>query len=156
MPHTKVTSDVLETPLPYVAGQVLQVVTATDAGTTTSSTSHANLNASSVPITPKSAASSLLVECSFYGGIGSLAATNTSGTFQIYDATNAVLVGSAGVIIASSGAGGTGSQAPCSIRAIVANAVLTARSFTLRGFTSNASAAAFAYNHVWSITEIKT
>lgn len=144
----------LEAALLTVAGRPRQEVTATGAGTTTSSTSFVNVSSSNVPITPKGASSKLLVECSFTGSSAYLLDTNTSATFQIYDVENTTLIGAARVLSVSTASGGTGISAPCVVRAVVTNAVTTARNFQLQAKTNNASAAAGATSQVWSIREI--
>lgn len=137
------------------SGAVLQEVDTTDAGSSTTSTTLVNVNAGNVSITPKNAASNLIVDVQFNGRILQLASVNTIGTFQLYDATNAILVGQPNLLESPSGAGGVGCRGALNIKAIVANAVLTARSFQLRANTSDALAAAQAINMVWSIREVK-
>ncbi len=139
-----------------VAGDLLQIATDTDPGSTTASTSMTNLNSGNKTITPKSNASKILITVTFRASIGNVASVNATGTFQIYDATNSVLVGSSYQIAAPSGPGGNGANAPGVVRAIVSNAVLTSRAFQLRGQTSDASGAAGASLMVWSFEEIKT
>lgn len=142
--------------LPVISGTILQEVVANDAGTSTSSTSFVNLNAGNISIVPKNAASNLLVDVQFYGSQGLVASTNVTATFQLYDVTNATLVGNPNVLMSTSGGGGTATSAPCNIRAIVANAVTTSRTFQLQGKVSSASETGSATVMVWSIREIKT
>jgi hypothetical protein len=139
-----------------VAGDVLQVVTDTDAGTTTTSTSLTNMNAGNRSITPKNAASKILIEVSFRASVEPVASVNATGSFQLYDVTGAAAVGSVYTLNSLSGAGGSGAYAPGVVRAIVSNSVLTSRAFQMRGATNNASGAAGCRDMVWSFTEIKT
>lgn len=141
---------------PVATGAVLQEVVVTDAGATTTNTSLAALNVSVVNITPKSAASQLLVSVTFQGSSQLLASTNTSATFQLYDFTNSANIGQQVVLGISTGSGANADQSPCSLSAIVSNTVVTSRAFEIRGFTNNAGSAAGAQSMVWSIREIKT
>jgi hypothetical protein len=114
------------------------------------------MNGSNKVITPKNNASQILIEVTFESSIVGVSQVNAVGTFQIYDVTNATLVGSSYTVSAQDFAGGSGATAPASVRAFVSNAALTSRSFQMRGSTSNVSGAAGAQSMVWSITEIKT
>lgn len=140
-------------------GQVLQVVAATDAGSSTTDTTSPpahNVNMAVVPITPKSTSSHLLIEVQFLGSEQASAVMSTVANFQIYDFTASALIGQPNSLAADrTVAEGTAISAPCCLRAYIANTALTLRSFELRANTSDASAAAGATSHVWSITEIK-
>ncbi len=138
-----------------VAGQVLQVVHATDGGSSNNSTTLINMNNSEVSITPKSASSRLLIEVQFHGVEELVTDTNTTASFRLFDVTNATNIGATNTLIAAAELIGMAIEAPCCIRASIANAVTTARSFELLGSTSNAGAAVSAISMVWTITEIK-
>jgi len=138
-----------------VAGAVLQEVTATDAGSTTTSLSLVNLNASNVSITPKSTNSILIVDVQFQGTEGLLNGTNTVAHFQLYEIGPAAAIGAENELAANTETVGTHVAMPANIRARLTNASLTARTFQLRGRTSHAGAQAGALNMVWSIREIQ-
>ncbi len=141
---------------PVGTGTVLQEVIGTDAGNTTTSTSLTGLSAASVSITPKSASSQLLITVTFKGTSAFLSAVNTIASFRLYDFTNSADIGIEYDLSTTTASGGNGRSDLASISAIVSNAVLTARGFTLRGKTNNASSAAGAQSMVWSIREIKS
>jgi len=136
-------------------GAVLQEVTATDAGGTTTSTSLVNLNVANVSITPKSASSVLIVDVQFRGTEGLLSGTNTRAWFQLYETGPAAIIGAENGCFAVTESQGTQVEIPANIRARLTNAALTTRTFQLRGRTSHAGAAAGAQSMVWSIREIK-
>lgn len=156
---TQARADTLYAPISGVAGDVLQKVVSTDNGSTTTSTTMANLNASTKNITPKSVNSDLLVTVQFEGEAGYVSAAATYAQFQLYDSTNAVLIGQPNKLQVSNtsftpAANSTGQYTPCTISAIVPNSAQTARGFTLRGLTSNAGAVAGATKMVWAIEEV--
>ena len=136
------------------AGRVLQEVHGTDAGSTTTSTSYANLNTSVVTITPKSATSTLVIECTGFASIANLAGANTTATFQLYDSTNAGLIGSEYAHGCFSINGDMGLQSTVTIRTTVASTGTSVRTFSIRGKTSNALAAAGMQLHKWVLREI--
>lgn len=136
-------------------GSVLQEVTATDAGGTTTSTSLANVNAANISITPKSANSILIVDVQFQGVEPLLSGTNTTAYFRLYETTAAANVGEENNLTASAESQGVRIETPSNIRARVANSALTTRTFQLRARTSHAGAAAGATKMVWSIREIQ-
>lgn len=141
----------------YYAGQVIQEVYATDAGSTTSSSSLANVTASAKSITPKSSNSTIIVECMFDGKVAAGGAgTNTTAKFRLYDYGNSADIGQEYTLGVASGAGANvQTDAPCNLAAYVSNAALTARSFTLRARYGTASATVTATNHVWRIREVQ-
>lgn len=141
---------------PVVVGSVLQMAAITDVGTNGTNTSFANYNSSNVIITPRSAASKLLIRVSLDLSGQALAANNVVWTIQLYDVDNATLIGQPQPFQAPIASGGVGLEVGAEIAAIVTNAVTSARSFQLRAKTSNASSSITAQNMVWSITEIKT
>lgn len=136
-------------------GAVLQEVTATDAGGTTTSTSLANVNVANVSITPKSANSILLVDVQFQGTEPLLTGTNTVARFKLYETTASAEIGAENVLAATAESQGVKTEAPSNIRARLTNAATTTRTFQLRARTSHAGAAAGATNMVWSIREIQ-
>lgn len=142
----------------YYAGQVIQEVYATDAGSTTTSATLAGVTASAKTITPKSSNSTIIVECMFDGKIAAGGAgTNTSAKFRLYDFGNSADIGQEYTLGVTSG-GGTNVQtdAPCNLAAYVSNSALTARSFTLRArYGTATSATVTATNHVWRIREVQ-
>jgi hypothetical protein len=138
----------------FPSGSVLQMLISQDAGSSTSSTSQVNLSVSSQNITPKSTTSRILVRCSFMANIPNLVATNVQAAFQLYDATNSTAIGFNVTFGPISGSGGVGMSANQTIEFFVANSALTARSFTLRGNTGNASVAFSATQCVWTLTEV--
>jgi hypothetical protein len=139
-----------------VAGQVLQMVTATDAGSNTTATTATNLNAAVVTITPKSTSSKLLISCQFAGSSGKLAATNITSTFQIYETSETNVIGYGNNLETPTGGGGTNIATPCTVSAIVTNSSTSARTFGLSGKNSSVPTTGLAAaGMVWSITEIK-
>jgi len=138
-----------------VAGTVLQEVTATDAGGTTTSTSLTNLNVANVSITPKSTNSIILVDVQFYASEDAIGGTNTLGTCRLYETTTSSSIGADNFVAAAPASDGAAVSIPANIRARLTNAALTTRTFQLRGKTSNGSAAFGAQSMVWSIREIQ-
>jgi hypothetical protein len=134
---------------------VLQVVTANDAGSSTTSTTAVNLNAAAISITPLSTSSKLVIQVSFQGiitaaGIG----TNSYGYFQINE--GATLRSYATINMSVVSGAGTNVQVSnglCLI-ASVTNSALTARSFSIYGYSSTSSATCYANSMTWTITEV--
>ncbi len=135
-------------------GSILQEVIANDLGGTTASTSLATLNQASVTITPKSVTSNLIITVQFFASLSQVVATNVIASYRLFDVTNSANIGSLNTFTVTNGGGGNQLASPACIAAIVPNAVLTLRSFSLRGFTNNASGAAGAQTMVWSIREV--
>lgn len=129
---------------------VVQVVHATDNGTSHSSTSYSNMNGASVSITPRYATSKILIEVSFHGAIG-IASGNTLATFQIYEtpSTGLGFEVNLGTALASLGAQ---CEAPCFMRHQVNSSGTSARSFALQAKQSG-GATVSATKMVWTITE---
>jgi len=143
--------------VPTYSGAVLQAVTSTDAGGSTTSTSLINVTAAALTITPLASASKLLIEASFDGRITNVTATNTTAGFRLYEITGSpTALGSEITLGTVSGGGGVGAEAPCTIRATVTNTGTTARSFVLYAKSSIATATAYATLLTLSATEIKT
>lgn len=140
---------------PRATGSILQMLVTSDAGASTASTSFVSVSTANQSITPKSTTSRIIVECSFNAGIANFAATNTTGTFQLYDATNSTLIGTAQLIQAPSGGGGTGSVGGMNLKWFVNNTALTTRQFIIHGKTNNASALASSSACVWTLTEVQ-
>ncbi len=137
------------------SGSVLQVVTANDAGSSTTSTTAVNLNVSAISITPKSTNSKLVIQVSFQGIITAAGAgTNSYGYFQINE--GATLRSTAARSIAVVSASGTNMQTNAGqhLIAVVTNSSLTARSFNLYGYSSTSSATCYGNNMTWVITEV--
>lgn len=132
---------------------VLQIVHATDAGSSHSSTSYSNLNGGVKSITPKSADSKILIEVSFRGRIGNVSAANAQGTFSLYEASAGSALGNEYVLEAFTSAGGTGVGGPVTIRHQVDSSGVVARTFGLQAKTSNASGAVGGTLMVWTLTE---
>jgi hypothetical protein len=141
----------------YYAGQVLQEVYATDAGSTTASATLANVTAGAKTITPKSSSSTIIVECMFQGIItAGGAGTNTTAAFRLYDDGNSANIGTEYSLGVVSGAGANvQTQVPCRLAAYVSNSALTARSFILRARYGTTYATVTATNHVWRIREVQ-
>lgn len=137
-------------------GNVLQCVTAEDAGSTTTSTSLTNVSAANVGITPKSGASDLVIEVTFHGTEAVRTGANSVATFQLYDVTQGFVIGEEYTLTAAAENGGAAAAAPCVLRAIMPNTVSTLREFQLQAKTNHNSAAAGAVGQVWSITEVKS
>jgi hypothetical protein len=142
---------------PVISGGVQQVFNATDAGANTASGTLANVTAAAQTITPKSASSKLVIECSFQAIVtASGAGMNSVGAYRLYDFTNSADIGIE-YTYGTSNASGANVQTEglVTIRAIVTNAVTTARSFTLRARASTGSPTVYATSHIWTITEIQ-
>lgn len=129
---------------------ILQIVHATDAGSSHSSTSYTNLNGSTVSITPKSATSKILIEVAFHGAIA-IASGNTVANFQIYEAPGTGLGYEPGLSAALASLGAA-CQAPCFIRHRVNSSGTVSRAFGLWGKQTGGAAVA-ATKMVWTITE---
>lgn len=137
------------------AGKVIQVQSfAIDAGSSTTSTTFANTSASAKVFTPKSTNSTLVVMVSAEGIIAAAGAgVNSVGTAQIYDGTS--LVGNTPTVgVVSGGGANLQTQGSVVCTAVLANTVLTARSFVLHGKTSTAAAAYNLLNQIFIITEV--
>lgn len=139
-------------------GEVVQIATKLDVGTgSQTSTTLINLTSSLFSFTPKNASSSLLIECSFNAVAAYISGSNISTIFQMFENTVAGALGSSYVLNVQIGAGGAYPVSPVTVRAVVANAALTTRTFGLGGSTS-ASGVTSGFSgsaQVWSITEIK-
>lgn len=132
--------------------RILQIVHATDAGSSTSATSYTNMNNSSVAIVPKSATSKLLIELSFHGAEGIVVATNTKATFQLYESPSTG-IGFEPELQAAHASDGISIQSLCMIRHRIDSSGITSRSFGLQGKTNNGGAAVSATKMVFTITE---
>jgi hypothetical protein len=149
-------ADGTPTVLKYRTGDTIQTLMTTDAGTAgITSTTLANVTQTVQNITPKSTNSKILVRCTFAAYIAPLSATNVQGAISLYDSTNSVLLGYQTTFGPNSTAGGVGAYATQTIEYFVSNAALTARGFTLRAATGNASAALSVTNCVWTLTEVQ-
>lgn len=135
------------------ASAVLQMHTSTDAGSTTTSTTLTNISAGAQGLTPLSASSTIVVECTLQGYIPNLASNNVLATFQLYDDTNSVLIGSPFVYGPVSGGGGVGSFGTVHLMCAVASTGTSARSWKVHAKTGNASVAASGTLQKWKFTE---
>lgn len=142
-------------PIVTSAGTVLQVVTGTDAGTSTTSTSAANLSTTAITITPKSASSRLVIQVSFQGiitaaGVG----TNSYGYYQINEgATQRSFATINMAVVSGAGTNVQVANGLC-LLASVTNSALTARGFSLYGYTSTGSATCYGSSMTWMIMEV--
>lgn len=139
-------------------GTVLQELVFTDAGTTTTASSLANVTASAKSITPKSTSSTIVVTCTFQGQI--LAAgsgNNSTGAFRLYNNTAGADIGTSENILGVVSVAGANVQtnSPCTVTATVANSALTAVAFVLRARYAAASTTVGATNQIWTIREIQ-
>jgi hypothetical protein len=143
--------------LPFLSGQVLQVVTVTDAGNSHSSTALLNLNGVAVTIVPKSASSKILVQVTFEAQHIGIAGTPTFSTFRLFDFTSSLDIGAGEIVQANqpSPVPAITNIVPAAIAAAVSNAVLTARQFVLRGRVNNAGTIVGAFKMQWVLTEIQ-
>jgi hypothetical protein len=149
------TTAFVENAIQTTAGFPIQMRTGTDSGKTTTSTTQVNLNNANIAFTPLSTNSTIIIDVQGAFGISNVSSTNTTASFQIYDGATAL--GTVYTLSASSSTGGTGNQAPGTVRAIISNASLTARSFALHGFQltgAGGPATASATNLNFVITEI--
>jgi hypothetical protein len=135
---------------------LLQAVSGTGAGGSTSSVTptFANLITSVLSITPKSALSRLFIEASFTAQITNVAATNTTGSFSLYETNTATPIGLVTFIQAPSGAGGVGASAPSIVRAVLSSTGIVARTFGYMGYVNVGAAVASATNYVITIMEV--
>jgi hypothetical protein len=143
--------------LPFLSGQVLQVVTVTDAGNSHSSTALANFNGVAVTIVPKSASSKILVQVTFEAQHIGIAGTPTFSTFRLFDFTSSLDIGAGEIVQANqpTPVPAITNIVPAAIAAAVSNAVLTARQFVLRGRVNNAGTIVGAFKMQWVLTEIQ-
>jgi hypothetical protein len=136
------------------AGTVLQFITQNDAGSTTTSTTRVNLNGSLVSRTPLSSTSKLIIDVAFSGQITAVVAANTLATFDISEGSTTVSYQATPMGISSGAGANLQLNSSLFLRAVVTNSATTARSFSLYGKTSSASATASASGMTWTITEI--
>lgn len=134
-------------------GRVLQVVHATDAGSSHSNTSYSNLNGGVKSITPKSASSKILIEITGAFRVGNVSAVNAAATLSIYESTAGTALSAEYTLEAFSAAGGLGAAAPGVIRVRINSSGTSLRSFGLQGKVNNGSSVVGATNMVWTITE---
>lgn len=134
-------------------GRVLQIVHATDAGSSHSNTSYANLNGALVSITPKSASSKILIEVSARMRCANVAAVNAIATLSVYETAAGTALSAEHLVEAMSSAGGTGVGVPGIIRVRVNSSGTIARTFGLQGKVNNATSVVLGTVMVWTITE---
>lgn len=142
-----------------VAGDVLQMVTVTDAGASTSSLTLAALG-SDASFTPKSTSSKIIIECTFTAtSTWDMAYANVThlikSFFRMYEGATAL--GDLVRFSASDSAAVINHlYGTLTLKTVLTNASLTARTFTLKANVSYTEYIATASNVVWTITEIKT
>jgi hypothetical protein len=126
----------------------------TDAGSSTASTTLVNTSAGAKVFTPRSTASTIIVIASAAGSVAAAGAgQNSVGQAQIHEGSTPV--GNAPSVGVVSGAGtNMQSQGSMVCMAYLANAALTARSFTLYGRTTNAAGAFSLTSQVFLIVEV--
>lgn len=137
--------------LQWNAGEVIQEVTGTDSGST-SSTTFASITSVAKAFTPKSANSKIIVEVSFMAAVNAVGGVVNVAYFQIVDGVTVV---SSEYQLAATGGTGNGVSAPGTVAAIISNAALTARSFTLQCKVANASGSGNGLYQVWRIREVQ-
>jgi hypothetical protein len=141
----------------YRSGEVLQIVTHSDAGISVSASTWSNLTTAAASITPKSANSTLIVECFANFSVANVASVNAQASFQIY--SGSFPSGNIGNFIsprAPSGAGGVGIACGGALMAAVANTALTVRSFSLAGSpTTGVPNTIGGSQQAWKITEVQ-
>jgi len=136
------------------SGTVVQVVTAADAGSTTSSATRVNLNAATIYITPKSTSSKIIISVTFQGIItAGGAGINSYGNFDISEGSTALSASYQLGVVSGSGSN-LRTSASCNIVAYVTNSALTTRGFTVYGFKTGGTSSASATAMIWTITEV--
>ncbi len=147
--HKKITS----TNLGLSLNKVLKIQAYTeDAGSSTSSTSYANLSNSVKSFTPVSASSTIVLFVSFKATSSNVASQNNIATYQMYETSTAGGIGNEPTLAAPSAAGGVGAQAPSCIIHSLASTGTSARTFGLMGKGSHGTIT--ATGHKWIIAEI--
>jgi len=141
----------------FRSGEVLQVVTHFDSGNGQSASGWVSLTSVAASITPKSANSTIIVECFANFSVANVANVNAQATFQIY--SGSVPAGNIGNFIsprAPSGSGGVGIACGGALMASVANTALTTRSFALGGApTTGIPNTIGGTQQAWKITEVQ-
>lgn len=128
------------TPSKLSAGMVLKTQQFTDVGSTTSSTSYTNANASLFSFTPVSTNSTLILIASFQASIGLVAGFNTNSFHSLGESGS--LIGAQYKQGAYSTTIGLGTESIGSIQTSLPNTSTSVRSFQMLHASSNASAAA--------------
>ena len=140
-------------------GQVLQVVTHFDGGADQSASTWVNLTSVAASITPKSANSTLIVECFATILVDNVNNVNAAGVFQIYSGGGPPPTGNIGNYITQSTfsvAGGIGVRSGGSLLAAVSNTDLTPKSYRLAGSpTVGVPNYIGGTQQVWKITEVQ-
>ena len=138
-----------------VAGDVVQMVARQDAGSSTSSTSLANLTGSAINWQSRYASSIVVVDVMFNAPNPYAAGQNCQANYQIMrDGLGDSYVYQQG---SPSNAGGIGAINMGHVRYVYPanNLPAGAHTFTLGGYVSNGGVSAAATNQMWTITEIK-
>jgi hypothetical protein len=142
------------TPKVYLPGEVIQQRNALDAGSSTTSNLWINTTTTPRSITPKSTSSTIIVEVTIQAVVPALVSINTEGWFYIKEGAD--FVGSQRDFGAPSGLGNTGAKGTVTLRAILSNASLAARSFLLWAATPQGpNISISALNQYWKITEVQ-
>jgi hypothetical protein len=118
-------------------GKVIKVQHYTDAGGTTTSSSLVDANTAAFSFTPLSASSTLILQFSFQAQQVAVAAVNVATSHRIHE--GATGLGSTYSHGAASGSGGLALTSIAFIQVSIASTGTSARSFTLRHATNNAS-----------------
>jgi hypothetical protein len=118
-------------------GKVIKVQHYTDAGGTTTSSSLVDANTAAFSFTPLSASSTLILQFSFQAQQVAVAAVNVATSHRIHE--GATGLGSTYNHGAASGSGGLALTSIAFIQVSIASTGTSARSFTLRHATNNAS-----------------
>ena len=154
MPTTVEMNDAIADAVAYVAGDVLQMVTATDAGATLTTNTLTNVMGTAASITPKSTASKLYITATFNARLKDTG--NREAQFAIYEGGSQLSLNSVALANAKTSVGGPQTFGPMTIAAITTNSALTARSFTIRVRNPWNTDDVGATSIVMAITEIKT
>lgn len=126
-------------------GRVLQIVTYSDVGGTTTSVTptYANISPTFLTITPLSATSKLIFSISMNLQSPYLASTDTVAYANIYEGSASTpITNGAGFVLADSITNGVGSAARVNFSIISASTGVIARNFAVSAATNNASSAA--------------
>ena len=110
-------------------GKVIKVQHFLDAGSSTTSTSYVNANASQFNFTPLSTSSTLILIASFNAQIGNVSGVNAQSVYSIGESSTAV--GSGYTHRAFSGSGDIGLQSMSCIQLSLSNTATTTRNFTV-------------------------
>ena len=140
---------------PATQGSIIQMQAyPQDAGSTTTNSTFTNMNVSSKIFTPRSANSTIIVECVFQAYTANVASQNMAALFQLHENTVGLL-GGAIQMYPLSGSGGIGMYASQVVKFHFTNTTLAQKFFNLRGAVGGAGGTAYANNQIWTITEVQ-